>query len=279
MSDEPQPPSALDWPAKHGLAAALLDELRVRARRRRSLRFASAAVALAILGALTWQSPAISSWRKPDRGRIVVSAPTRQTLPDGSVVELRDGADISVDFSGPLRRVTLARGEAHFAVATDLSHPFVVTAAGVSVRAVGTAFTVHMNAATVEVLVTEGRVSVDPAAAPDAATLALVDAGHLAVATPTNAQVTAIAEAQMTDRLAWRVPRVEFSATPLSEAVLLLNRYSTVRLSLADDSLAVLRISGLVRADNADALVRLLVANYEVAAVPQGEHEIILRRR
>lgn len=72
---------------------------------------------------------------------------------------------------------------------------------------------------------------------------------------------------------------MEFSATPLSEAVLLLNRYSTVRLSLADDSLAVLRISGLVRADNADALVRLLVANYEVAAVPQGEHEIILRRR
>ena len=210
---------------------------------------------------------------------MIVSAPSRQTLPDGSVVELRDGADISVDFSGPLRRVTLVRGEAHFAVAKDFTRPFVVTAAGVSVRAVGTAFAVQMSAATVEVLVTEGRVAVDPAATPDAPPLALVEAGHLAIATPINAQVTAIAEAQMTYRLAWRVPRVEFSATPLSEAVLLLNRYSAVRLSLADDSLAGLRISGLVRADNADALVRLLVANYEVAAIPQGEHEIVLRRR
>ena len=279
MSDKPQPPSALDWPTKHGLADALLDELRARARRRSRVRFATVSIVVAIFGALAWQSPAISSWRIPDRGRTIVSEPSRQTLPDGSVVELRDGADISVDFSGPLRRVTLARGEAHFTVVKDRARPFVVTAASVSVRAVGTAFAVQMNAATVEVLVTEGRVAVDPAAAPDAPPLALVDAGYLAVATSTNAQVTAIAGAQMTDRLAWRVPRVEFSATPLSEAVLLLNRYSTVRLSLADDSLAALRISGLVRADNADALVRLLVANYEVTAVPQGEHEIVLRQR
>jgi|GEM_PF-6457756 len=66
------------------------------------IRFASASVVVALFGALAWQSPAISSWRTPDRGRTIVSEPSRQTLPGGSVVELRDGADISVDFSGPM---------------------------------------------------------------------------------------------------------------------------------------------------------------------------------
>src|SRR5260370_1274200 len=60
--------------------------------------------------------------------------------------------------------VRLTRGEAHLAVAKDSSRPFIVTAGGVSVRAVGTAFNVRRVEQRVEVFVTEGKVRIDSAA-------------------------------------------------------------------------------------------------------------------
>ena len=49
---------------------------------------------------------------------------------DGTVVELKRGADISVEFSKRLRRVVLLRGEAHFQVAKNKDWPFAVDAGG-----------------------------------------------------------------------------------------------------------------------------------------------------
>src|SRR5437660_1453063 len=72
----------------------------------------------------------------------VVLRPEKQILADGSVVELKSGAEIAVDFTGAYRRVALKRGEAHFQVAHQ-SRPFVVTAGPIEFRAVGTAFAVH----------------------------------------------------------------------------------------------------------------------------------------
>jgi transmembrane sensor len=157
-----------------------------------------------------------------------------------------------------LRHVRLARGVAHFEVAKDASRPFVVIAAGVEVRAVGTAFSVQIDEGRVEVIVTEGRVAVGhthalPAAtsavvveenskAPDAH--AFVDAGQQAVVDISSNQTSApppriasLPEGELAQRLAWRVPRLEFSATPLAEAVALLNQHGRVRLTLADPAL------------------------------------------
>jgi len=288
MSEPPSTPdgrdaSALDWPARHGLAGALLAELRARARRRRR-RLALACALGVIFGGLFWSSPSLPVRREQPPGRLAVTAPERRTLPDGSVVDLRDGTALIVDFSGPLRRVTLTSGEAHFSVAKDSTRPFVVTAAGVDVRAVGTAFSVQITPAAVAVLVTEGRIAVDSPQSAPGSPPAHVDAGHLAVVETALAVapipvVTAMPPVGIAERLAWRIPRLEFSATPLGEVIAQLNGHSRVRLSLRDDSLAHLRISGIVRADNADALVRLLVANYEVVADRLAEDEIVLRRR
>ncbi|MGH7956064.1 MAG: iron-containing alcohol dehydrogenase, partial [Opitutaceae bacterium] len=77
----------------------------------------------------------------------------------GSVVELNVDADILVDFSPVRRAVRLVRGEAHFTVATDAARPFVVSAGGVEVRAVGTGFAVHFAPQEIAVLVTEGQVA------------------------------------------------------------------------------------------------------------------------
>lgn len=292
MDDSPKTPRpasnvALDWAAGTDRVPALLNELAIRARRRRfrRIRLVAAGCAVVLLGAAVVWAPLSLSDHAPEPSRIVVSEPRRQTLPDGSRVELRDDAEIAVDFSGPLRRVTLTRGEVHFQVAKDPDRPFVVVAPGVDVRAVGTAFSVQLKAAAVEVHVTEGRVAVAQSVvhatieSTPAPAATLVDAGQLAVVAASAPEVTALSAAESSERLMWRVSRIEFSSTPLVEAVALLNRQSAVQLSLGDDSLAALRISGIVRADNAEALVRLLVANYEVNAARESERSLVLRRR
>jgi transmembrane sensor len=278
--------SALNWAAAHGHNQALLAELAARAaRRRRRLRLATAAGAVALLAVGLGLSPFVGAARRADPGRVAVSVPSRQVLPDGTEVQLRGDAMLTVDFSGALRRVNLSRGEAYFQVAKDPARPFVVGALGIEVRAVGTAFSVQLGAAQVEVLVTEGRVAVAEAPANVAAAdlpragPAYVDAGQLAVVAAGAPQVINLPAAQSADRLAWRIPRIEFTATPLAEAIARLNRLSAVQLSLGDDSLANLRISGVVRTDNGEALVRLLVANYEVDARFVTERTVVLHRR
>ena len=278
--------SALNWAAAHGHNQALLAELAARAaRRRRRLRLATAAGAVALLAVALWQSPFVGGARRADPGRVAVSVPSRQVLPDGTEVQLRGDAMLTGDFSGAQRRVNLSRGEAYFQVAKDPARPFVVGALGIEVRAVGTAFSVQLGAAQVEVLVTEGRVAVAEAPANVAAAdvpragPAYVDAGQLAVVAAGAPQVINLPAAQSADRLAWRIPRIEFTATPLAEAIARLNRLSAVQLSLGDDSLANLRISGVVRADNGEALVRLLVANYEVDARFVTDRTVVLHRR
>lgn len=279
--------SALNWAATHGHNQALLAELAARAarRRRRRLHLAAAAGAVALLAGALWQFPFVGGARQADPGRVAISVPSRQVLPDGTEVQLRGDATLTVDFSGALRRVNLSHGEAYFQVAKDPARPFVVDALGIEVRAVGTAFSVQLGAAQVAVLVTEGRVAVAEAPAhANAAALpraepAYVDAGQLAVVAAGLPQVVNLPAAQSADRLAWRIPRIEFTATPLADAIARLNRLSAVQLSLGDDSLANLRISGVVRADNGEALVRLLVANYEVDARFVTERTVVLHRR
>ena len=81
------------------------------------------------------------------------SAPRQLTLSDGTVVQLNTGGEVTEHFTTSERRVLLTRGEAHFAVTKNPARPFVV-------RAVGTAFNVNLQSAAVDVLVTEGKVSV-----------------------------------------------------------------------------------------------------------------------
>jgi transmembrane sensor len=286
--DSHRPDSALDWAAAPDRADLLLAELRARARRRRRRRARAlvGAATLLLAGAL-WLWPARPSGGDLSPQPAIVHAPARQVLPDGSVVELRDDARLNVDFSPTLRRVTLVRGEAHFAVAKNPARPFVVTAAGMEVRAVGTAFAVQVGSVDLAVLVTEGRVALaQPSAA--AAPIAILEVGNRAVlrqeaaardAAAPAATITALAPVEMEQHLDWRVPRLEFSGTRLGEAVQLFNRYSARRLSLADTRLAELQVSGIVRADNADALLQLLAANYQVIVRDAGPAGYVLERK
>jgi transmembrane sensor len=161
----------------------------------------------------------------------------------------------------------------------------------VEVRAVGTAFSVDFGQSAVEVLVTEGKVSVATPprkSAPAGATQPMpeplfVDAGHgltvLTSARPEQAERRPVSDADLQSRLAWRSPRLEFSGTPLIEAIALINRHNRVQFIIEDPELARTRVSGIFGAVNTAAFVRLLESSFDVQSERRGADEIILRRK
>ena len=88
----------------------------------------------------------------------------------------------------------------------------------------------------------------------------------------------AAAELASDERLAWRIPRLEFTGTPLAEAVGLMNQHNRVRFVIDDALLAQEQVSGLFRADRTDGFVQALEAGFGIAAERWGENEIVLRR-
>ncbi len=219
----------------------------------------------------------------------------RVTLEDGSMVELNSASEVTVRFSPRERRVRLVRGEAHFTVAKNNARPFVVEAGGVAVRAVGTAFNVRLGAREVEVMVTEGKVGVEPtlAAGPPprerenrdggamtgAPTFLSANERTIIVAASSAAPaVERVAPAAVREALAWQGPRLVFSDTPLAEAIAQFNRRNAVQLEVADPALGTLPIGGSFRAENVEGFVRLLAAGNDLAVERPDATRIVLRK-
>lgn len=203
-------------------------------------------------------------------------------LPDGSVMRLNTATQVRVQYDRNERRVWLERGEAHFVVANNAARPFFVEAGHVAVRAVGTAFNVRLNAASVDVLVTEGRVRIDDALrgssvlapGPDSAAPSLSSGERAIVPTAPGADgvvgVKPVAPVSVTPdevqrTLAWHERRIEFVATPLGEIVAEFNRYNRGQLRIADPRLAARRFGGSFRADDPAGFVRLLQTRFGVS--------------
>ena len=284
--------SLLDRPRTGGRTRELLRALPVRIGRRRRRRVAAvtaAATMVLLVCTAVWQT--LDSFEAQTQGRAQVLIPRKQLLPDGSSVELKGESKIQVAYSPAARRITLEGGEALFQVAKDAQRPFVVTAAGVNVRAVGTVFLVQMGGTQVDVIVTEGTVAVEMASTPTTAVVSqptpasdtsrLVSAGaRLTVDTatgPTAATPVAISATEIAARLVWRAPFLEFSDVPLIEAVALLNRHSPIPLVVDDPTLAVLPVNGRFRADNSETLARLLESSFGLASDHRG-NQIVLRK-
>lgn len=262
---------------------------RVRPRRPRSLGWlAWGAVAAAALFLLVVYHPGVPR----HTAETAVGAFQKLDLPDGSVVQLNTDSAINTAFSSGERRVTIVRGEVFFTVAKDPTRPFIVTSGAVAVRAVGTAFNVRQREASVEVLVTEGRVRIDDVregrsllpASPESTEPPLLTAGECAVVTvppssgaasPLTATVVKIAAPLAQRVLAWQERRLEFDAVPLAEVVGEFNRYNRQQLVIGDAALAAKRFSGTFRADSYESLVRLLETDFGVVA-SRSETEIVL---
>jgi len=100
--------------------------------------------------------------------------------------------------------------------------------------------------------------------------------------------VTAVTPAEINKRLAWRVTRLEFSSTPLAEAVALVNSHSrlpggstTARLVL-DESLSGLvdePVSGYSHANDIETFVRMLNVIAGIESERRGDEIVLFKRR
>lgn len=296
-------------PRRTGVAAAVQQECRTLQRRRRRRHASLAAGACAAILLIGVAIPRwISKESSPAPQTAIVLLPERRTLPDGSIVELKEGAKITVSFDASnsgQRRVVLHSGEAHFQVAKAEDRPFIVAAGDVAVRAVGTAFSVDRSSNRIDVLVTEGTVavgkprmkddqppmtentgqdSVSPSASsvlePPPTEWRLESGNRMVLDDRANSapELLPVDASELNERFAWRSPRVEFSRASLPEVVGVMNQYSRVQFRIADRELESVKLSGRFRADDAGAFARALERSFGIKAERASETEIILRR-
>ncbi len=247
--------------------------------------------ACAALAAVLWAPLSTSPELEVTRlaGGVAAQGYQRHRLEEGSVIELNRGAQAGVRLDGETRWVELERGEAHFTIAKD-RRPFVVTAKGVLVQAVGTVFNVRIEDDSVDVLVTEGQVRVGALipgrkgrqlVEPDSL-LAELNAGHRSVVgTSRQKQETSIVSVtneEIERELSWLEELLDFRDAPLSAIVMEFNRRNSRKLVIDDPAIGDLRLTAAIRPHNIDGLVELLELTTAVRATKVDDSIVVLSR-
>ena len=229
----------------------------------------------------------------------------RVVLGDGSVIELNASTEVRVVLASDERRISLMSGEAHFTVAHDPGRPFVVEAAGVSVRAVGTAFNVLIGSRAVEVLVTEGKVAVvdrpadtarptppsgrSPGESARQGFSAFLEAHERARIPALLIQdslqpwgvpvIEKVTPEAVRRALSWQERRLVFAETPLREVAAEFNRRNRIQIVLGDDRIGVRPVGGAFAADNVEGFLRLLESSGRITVERRDERTVVLRAK
>jgi transmembrane sensor len=211
------------------------------------------------------------------------------TLPDGSVVTLNTNTLVRTRADGERRLVYLDKGQAYFRVAKDRRRPFVVTAAGRTVTALGTAFDVRVDGRELKVVLVEGKVRVEgppaagsetdrarsesaPGAGPALADVQATEmlAGSQLVA-PDNSEWR-LSRANTARETSWISGQIIFDNEPLGAVVAELNRYSDQKMVIDDPTLAARPISGAFKPGDIRGFARSLESyQYAYVAAENGQ--------
>jgi transmembrane sensor len=260
-------------------------------RMRRVAPVALAATALLASVTLFWWG--LQRLQGSDNGLYATAIGQQKTisLSDGSSIQLNTDSLVQVMYGDGSRGIRLLRGEALFSVMPSPNRPFEVYAADSVVRAVGTAFAVHLEGSKVDVTVTKGSVDVAEAdsvqaearQAPTEPALATHNRTRVKASETTrlsagtdHIEVHHLAEPELQRRMAWQEGYLAFSGEPLSEVVEQVNRYSTVQLEVEDPKVASIGIGGRFRIGDLDGVLDVLHTNFGVQALQVNEHRIRL---
>jgi transmembrane sensor len=200
-------------------------------------------------------------------------------LADGTEVSLNANTRIAVQFDAHTRKVTLSRGEALFNVVKHQARPFVVVVGDRKVIATGTSFLVRVGdsgAATFDVTLVEGRVTIEPVAWPDipprkpVSGLKVLDPGQRLRFKDSAHNVADHIDSPSIDKVtAWRRGELIFDDTSLADAAAEFNRYDAGRIEIDGDTVGRLRVGGVFRIGDAASFA---------AAMSNAHHLRILQR-
>lgn len=227
-------------------------------------------------------------------------------LPDGTSVLMNTNSRVEIAYSDGLRGVKLERGEALFQIAKDPQRPFEVYAGGGTIRALGTAFTVHLRDADVEVLVTEGVVEIEKnqpeqvvidaksvettitapqdtavldVAPPQERSLAQVSAGTSAVFGREDFDAVELAQVELLRieaKLAWRHGVLAFDQEPLENVVKEMARYTSLKLVIPDKALREMKVGGIFKLGDTEAMFEALHQGFDIHTARVSEDLVYL---
>lgn len=269
----------LDWPSVAGTQVDVERAMRsslVKRKSRAAVLFSM--VTLGIVASLWVYRPSESLSTAPE----IKLMAREELLDDGSLVELDETAELTVDFTAETRRVVLKNGKAHFSVAKNPNRPFVVSANGVEVRAVGTAFVVEAGSET-KVLVTEGKVAVTAKGANLIEPFPLEIGQRITITHTAESmvlgEVKTVSPVELERDVVWRVPRIDLDRTALAQVLPIVEKFSRTRLVVEDPVIRELKLSGSIRATNVSALLKILQSSYGIEALPQSDGSVLLIRK
>jgi len=196
-------------------------------------------------------------------------------LEEGSRITLNTMTQLRPALTSTLRRIDLLEGEALFDVAKDAARPFVVHVGDLSVRAVGTSFSVRRTGPdAIRLLVTEGVVEVKRRDD----VLGQVHAGIEFTVDATASPVIAMLDAgQMSGAMAWRQGRIDLQGLTLGQAAAEFSRYSDTKITLADPAIAGLHISGVYATGDPAGFARDAALSLGLTCTQHGQDLVISR--
>ncbi len=229
-----------------------------------------------------------------------------QVLSDGSEIDMRQGAEVSIAFTDDERVVELLSGEVYFTVAENPDRPFIVDVGTTQVRAVGTAFNVKRDMDQIDVLVTEGKVRVDRQLSLQSASQEglkgrrpgspianlrektplpkrsdiMVSGQRMAMPLePERLEASPIANlnsAEIEELLFWKHVLLDFEDRPLEEVAREFNRRNETQLVLVGSSLKELPINLSFRSNDLEGFVHLLETHLNIKASRSENGAIVL---
>lgn len=172
------------------------------------------------------------------------------SLPDGSKVILDGNSKLRTFYSAKARRLDLDRGRARFEVAHDPDRPFIVKADGGTIIAHGTIFDVQRTPSQVRVVLFRGSVEVrgEQATLTDGTAGRMLRPGQALVYS--HERPPSLPTAASPGDAQWASRMLSFDGTPLGDAVIKFNARNRVKITLASDRIASLRVSGAFRAND-----------------------------
>jgi transmembrane sensor len=212
---------------------------------------------------------------QPDQEfRTGIGQTTTATLFDGSVVTLDTNSALVAREIGGIRLIELKQGQAFFKVAKDKTRPFKVVAAGKTVTATGTQFSVRADPALFQVTLVEGSVIVE---APRSG----LRPGKARELSPGDSLKAAdgrswqLAKVDVTADTSWRAGTLTFYNRPLGEAAAEMNRYSRRKI-LVDASVADTPIVGVFPTGDVEAFAKAAEGTKIASADFDGQAGIVL---
>lgn len=199
----------------------------------------------------------------------------RVPLEDGSTVTLDTDSVIETAFSGTARTVHLVSGAAYFDVAHDSARPFLVHAREVTVRVIGTAFSiVALARAPIVVTVSRGHVAIAQKAAKGqelhlTPNMRAILHDTIPPGSPIGTIVSVDPDA-LQRALAWRDGMLAFQGETLSDAVARFRRYGGPSIEVEGQALARQPISGLFAASDPRGFARAVAISLDATMQQDG---------